>query len=575
MATSLDYEYVEDVPEELSCSICFNVLCKPHMVNCCEQQFCKTCLDKWLRRDQSCPHCRSTNFSTILLKQKSRRAEALKVYCPNKRHGCKAELKVSGFQSHLSAALSKGGCPYALLDCPYNCKAKLFRCEMKTHRQAKCPRRSAFCSHCNTQGEYRHIVGSHIKKCLFYPLPCPLECGAVMPRKDCNAHRSTCPKEPVLCPFSSLGCKAKVCRGDLQSHVETGVSQHMTMLMKSHAALQAEHVALKTGELASLKAEHAKLETDHATLETEHASLKGDLVALKTQHAEELATLKIEHATLNSEHAALKDGCVMKSEYTVLKSDHATLQMEHEALKKSHYAKLEAVGSVLRNTPDPVIAKLYTVLVDITTLTFRDSLSLGFAEDSATSGHHYIVLSQDAPKHQYKFKLKWKLVEVEQRGIATRLLGWSSRQSYRFEVNFLLVVQDIYPALTADTKFDIAFRLDDGVKSSLKVCCTKPGVSDGSVIGKLAVNCLKMPQLLKMQFLPHDLEQCSCLCHHDCMKCGLRCNDNTSFHVCCHCGNMCHRHHCFQCSSLCTETHHSCSHCGEYYLRDTVESVID
>ncbi len=46
MATNVDYEFVEELQDELMCSICMKVLNEPQMVNCCEQRFCKNCLTK-------------------------------------------------------------------------------------------------------------------------------------------------------------------------------------------------------------------------------------------------------------------------------------------------------------------------------------------------------------------------------------------------------------------------------------------------------------------------------------------------------------------------------------------------
>ena len=59
----VDYQFVEDLPEELTCFICMKVLCQPHLVNCCKQSFCKECLDGWCTNNKTCPHCRSTDFS--------------------------------------------------------------------------------------------------------------------------------------------------------------------------------------------------------------------------------------------------------------------------------------------------------------------------------------------------------------------------------------------------------------------------------------------------------------------------------------------------------------------------------
>ncbi len=40
MATNVDYEFVEELQDDLMCSICMKVMNEPQMVNCCEQRFC-------------------------------------------------------------------------------------------------------------------------------------------------------------------------------------------------------------------------------------------------------------------------------------------------------------------------------------------------------------------------------------------------------------------------------------------------------------------------------------------------------------------------------------------------------
>ena len=200
------------------------------MINCCEQSFCKECLDKWCRNNKTCPHCRSTDFSTIFRKQINRKVGELKVYCPNKQHGCKAELKISEYDSS-----------YVELDCPNKCLAQVFRGEMGVHTREKCPRRVVSCELCDSKGEYELITGDHVKTCPSFPLPCPRGCVAKLVRKDLEFHCSTCPLEPVPCPFRGLGCKTMVCRKDLDKHIQTSTPQHMTVLAESYTALQAEH----------------------------------------------------------------------------------------------------------------------------------------------------------------------------------------------------------------------------------------------------------------------------------------------------------------------------------------------
>ena len=253
MATNKDYDFFEALPEKLTCPICMKALSEPHLVNCCETVFCKGCLDKWSQNAKTCPHCRSTDFSHMLLKQQSRKIGELKVYCPNKKHGCECVLKISEYGDHLSTTNNKG-CSYVTLSCPFNCKTEVFRGNMPNHTQKQCPKRTVTCIHCKLLGEYQFITGTHVNQCPEYPLPCPQGCDQAVIRKDLETHRDTCPLQPVLCPFSESGCKARIPRRDLEKHIETNMLHHITTLAKSHAMLKEEHEKLKKDYEAKLNA---------------------------------------------------------------------------------------------------------------------------------------------------------------------------------------------------------------------------------------------------------------------------------------------------------------------------------
>ncbi len=261
----MEFEFVEDLPEELTCSICMKVLCRPHMVNCCEKQFCEECLEEWLRKNYICPNCRSTDFYHMLMRQKSRKLGELKVYCPNKKYGCESTLKISECNNHLSTSNAEG-CLYIQLNCPNMCTSEVFSGNLKKHIEEECPRRQVPCTHCTLQGEHQFIVGDHLNTCPRYPLKCLQHCGATVLRKDLELHRDTCPQEFVPCLYRELGCKVEVCRKDLEKHMESNVLHHMTELAKSHL---------------SLKAEHVKLQEEHAALKNDYAAVKSDCVAQK------------------------------------------------------------------------------------------------------------------------------------------------------------------------------------------------------------------------------------------------------------------------------------------------------
>jgi len=50
----MDYEYVEEIPKDLECSICMGGLENPFVHYECERMFCEKCIKKVDR----CPLCR-------------------------------------------------------------------------------------------------------------------------------------------------------------------------------------------------------------------------------------------------------------------------------------------------------------------------------------------------------------------------------------------------------------------------------------------------------------------------------------------------------------------------------------
>ena len=333
----------------------------------------------------------------------NRKVGELKVYCPNKQHGCKAELKISEYEGHLTLANNKG-CSCVELDCPNKCLAKVFRGEMEVHTREKCPRRVVSCEWCNSKGEYELIAGDHVKTCPSFPLPCPRGCVAKLVRKDLEYHPSTCPLEPVPCPFR-VGCKTMVCRKDLDKHIETSTPQHITVLAESYTALQAEHA--------------------------------------------------------RSEN------------------------------------KLKAIESVLS---DYQRAQIYTILTDSSTLTTGKYLALAISDKP---GNHHIILSQELPKPDHKFKLEWE--------------PYASRgEKASIKIKLYSISEANYPKMSYETEFDISFN-----SHIIGICCGKAnGVKPQEhksphvhLIRAFELHMQLQDKRVIIKFSPHNHLHCFCPCH--------------------------------------------------------------
>ena len=48
----------ENELDEFTCGVCHDIFRQPMVTNCCQQTYCRTCIEEWLRRCNTCPNCR-------------------------------------------------------------------------------------------------------------------------------------------------------------------------------------------------------------------------------------------------------------------------------------------------------------------------------------------------------------------------------------------------------------------------------------------------------------------------------------------------------------------------------------
>ena len=127
-------EYGAPPPEELTCSICLQVLCDPTLTSCCGQHFCRGCIDRVMARGHVCPLCNEKGFQTMLNKEKHRKVRELKVYCKLKAQGCGWVGELGALERHLDVA--DGNCGFVEVDCEFGvigCVGKMPRKDRESH----------------------------------------------------------------------------------------------------------------------------------------------------------------------------------------------------------------------------------------------------------------------------------------------------------------------------------------------------------------------------------------------------------------------------------------------------------
>ena len=72
--------------------------------------------------------------------------------------------------------------------------------------------------------------------CDRYPVACPNNCGKEdIPRCEVQQHKSKqCPLQEVKCKYDYVGCEVTLPRKEMDTHMETGMKQHL-QLMETYA----------------------------------------------------------------------------------------------------------------------------------------------------------------------------------------------------------------------------------------------------------------------------------------------------------------------------------------------------
>ena len=256
-------KFVKELPDDYLCMICAKVLNEPHLTDCCGQHFCQACLEQWFKKQQKkiCPHCRSESFSHISYIPLKRKINALDVYCPNQKEGCKVITTLRELNTH------KNICGFVKVFCTQGCGVSIFRKDLTQHCSEKCSKRKIKCKYCGKVDHFEIIDGKHTMVCDEYPVTCPRGCtqSSGIKRKDLAKHAEICPLEKVQCPFNEAGCDATFLRKDLDAHMETSTQQHLMKMMAAYTKLKVEHIELHS--------KNRELNEDFKQLSSQVASL--------------------------------------------------------------------------------------------------------------------------------------------------------------------------------------------------------------------------------------------------------------------------------------------------------------
>ena len=277
------------------CSICLHVLREPHIVGCCGNRFCHSCIEPIRRMTKRCPLC-NASFTTLPDKQLERTLNEKMVYCSNSYDGCDWCGRLVELEDHLSPGKKpkQKGCPYVKTKCFY-CEELFLRKEIKEHAQ-KCPSKQTQCPHCKVfKDSPLRMEYVHYGMCPMFPVLCPNDCGAKPFRKNLEKHiNESCPKAVMQCTFKYAGCNAEMSRKEMAEHCSTdNMPMHIALTVEKISDLERENERLRlTGrKIANLEKENARLKQANAILTEQVQSKDLDL----ERKISEMAVASIDH----------------------------------------------------------------------------------------------------------------------------------------------------------------------------------------------------------------------------------------------------------------------------------------
>ena len=127
-----DCDFIDTVPDSLSCCLCLLPLRDPHLLDCCGVKMCAPCISRIETAGQPCPHCRERFVLHMLDKGTARQVLSLKTRCSRKRryNDCEWEGELRHLRRHV-----EDECGRTLVECRYSCGESIPRRQLVVHEE--------------------------------------------------------------------------------------------------------------------------------------------------------------------------------------------------------------------------------------------------------------------------------------------------------------------------------------------------------------------------------------------------------------------------------------------------------
>jgi hypothetical protein len=117
--------------DDFSCTICHSVFKEPIELKNCGHSFCKSCINKWLKKKKDCPCCRkivALKDIIPLRKEKLDGFEGLIIRCHFASSGCDSHMALREMESHLK------NCHFRKVECEEGCGKEIRIKDVPEHK---------------------------------------------------------------------------------------------------------------------------------------------------------------------------------------------------------------------------------------------------------------------------------------------------------------------------------------------------------------------------------------------------------------------------------------------------------
>lgn len=153
----------------------------------------------------------------------------------------------------------------------------------------------------------------HDSKCAFKMVPCKLECGQLVMRKEMTEHTTgPCEMREVVCPYSSLGCSCPVRQRLMPAHLVENQDNHLRMLYAetSKTSIRVDEVEKWAADVVANDERRREgvraIDASLLALETKHLDLDKDHTATKSQQIKLEGRVKDLESTTKSQNNKLE-----------------------------------------------------------------------------------------------------------------------------------------------------------------------------------------------------------------------------------------------------------------------------